>query len=206
MASDSGWWKAFLDTIPDGYLDLVAAEEDARRIVHFHHTFIPGLLQTESYATAITPTTTLKSLTTRDAETLVKVRLLRQQAALNDSSRKELVFLIDESSLRRPVGSPATMREQLRHLLDMTEHPGVTLIVLPFQAQPHPGLLGPFMLMQYGEGLGDVLCLEWQLGNVVIRNRPELVRRYRELAENLVRTDPRGVASRLQISATLGES
>jgi len=43
----NGWWKTYLEVIPDGYLDLLAAEEDASRIIHFHPMFVPGLLQTE---------------------------------------------------------------------------------------------------------------------------------------------------------------
>ncbi|HLZ08935.1 MAG TPA: Scr1 family TA system antitoxin-like transcriptional regulator, partial [Chloroflexota bacterium] len=53
----NGWWKDFLEIVPEGYSDLLSAEEDALRITHFHPTLVPGLLQTEAYATAITPTT-----------------------------------------------------------------------------------------------------------------------------------------------------
>jgi len=202
----NGWWKAYLETIPGGYLDLLAAEEDASRIVHFHPTFVPGLLQTESYAAAITPATTLKAITSDDARTLVHVKLSRQRAALEGSRLKELVFLMDETALRRPVGSPATMRDQLSHLLEMAEHPMVTLVVVPFGGQPHPGLLGAFMLMQYGGGLDDVLCFEWQMGNQVIRNQPGLIGRYRELAEDLAGADPDGTAARERIASALAEN
>src|SRR5690349_11900705 len=112
-----GWWKTYLDTIPEGYLDLIEAEADATRIVHFHPTFVPGLLQTAEYATALCPATSLKTLTNADVTTLVRVRMLRQRSALNNSPRKELVFLLDETSLRRPVGSQEVMRNQLEHLL-----------------------------------------------------------------------------------------
>jgi hypothetical protein len=181
----NGWWKVYVETVPEGYLDLLAAEEDATRIVHFHPTFIPGLLQTESYATAITPATTMKSMTAAEAETLVRVRMLRQQAALDGSRPKELVFLLDETALRRPVVSPSNMREQLGRLLELADHPAVTLVVVPFAEQPHPGLLGAFILLQYASGPADVLCFEWQMGNVLIRDQPALVRRYRSLADRL---------------------
>ena len=98
------------------------------------------------------------------------------------------------------------MRDQLSHLLEMAEHPMITLIVVPFLRQPHPGLLGGFMLMEYGSGLADVLCFEWQLGNVVIRNRPDLITQYRELAEGLAGTDPDGTATRQRIASVLAEA
>ena len=191
----SGWWKGYLETVPDGYLELLTAEEDATRIVHLHPTFVPGLLQTERYAAAITPATTLKTLTAGDITTLVEVRMLRQRVALDPIRGKRLVFLMDESCLRRPVGSAAVMREQLAHLLQMADHPSVTLVVVPFRDRPHPGLLGAFTILQFGEGLEDVLCFEWQMGNKVVRDQPELIRRYRDLADLLAGADPHGTAA-----------
>jgi hypothetical protein len=201
----NGWWKTYLELIPEGYLDLIAAEEDASRLVHFHSTFIPGLLQTERYATAICPATSLKALTDAEVSTLVRVRMLRQRSTMHASPAKTFVFLLDETSLRRPVGPPEIMREQLEHLLDIAEHPLVTLIVVPFRARPHAGHLGPFMLLQYGEGLDDVLCFEWQLGNMVIRDQPDVTARYRTLAAGLIGLDTEGAQSKRLIAAALAE-
>jgi hypothetical protein len=198
----NGWWKDFLEFVPEGYLDLVAAEEDAAQIVHFHPTLIPGLLQTEDYASAITPTTSLKSMTPADAALLVQVRMLRQRAAFDESHPKRLVFLVDETTLHRTVGGSSVMRVQVAHLLDMVEHPVVRLTVIS-RAQPHPGLLGSFMLMHYGGGLPDILCFEWQLGNKVIRDQPDLVERYRQLADTLLEIDPEGTATRRSIESAL---
>src|SRR5436305_5486160 len=107
----NGWWKEFVDVIPDGYLDLLAAEEDASRVAHFHPTLIPGLLQTEDYAVAVTPLTILNRTTAAKAASLVRVRMLRQRAALDGSRPKDLVFLMDETTLHRPVGPPSVMRK-----------------------------------------------------------------------------------------------
>jgi hypothetical protein len=200
-----GWWKTYLEAIPEGYLDLIEAEADASRIVHFHPTFVPGLLQTAEYATAVCPATSLKTLTDADVATLVRVRMLRQRSALNGSRQKELVFLLDETSLRRPVGPRETMRDQLEHLLALAEHNGVTLRVVPFHARPHAGHLGPFMLLQYGEGLDDVLCLEWQMGNKLIRGRPDLTAGYHAVSADLMRTDAEGAATMRLIAAALAE-
>jgi hypothetical protein len=200
-----GWWKTYLDTIPEGYLDLIEAEADATRIVHFHPTFVPGLLQTAEYATAVCPATSLKALTDADVTALVRVRMLRQRSALDGSRPKVLVFLLDETVLRRPVGSPETMRHQLEHLLILAEHPGVTLTVVPFSARPHAGHLGPFMLLQYGEGLDDVLCLEWQMGNKLIRGRPDLTASYHAVSADLMRADTEGAATKSLVAAALAE-
>jgi hypothetical protein len=199
----NGWWKEFLEVIPDGYLDLLAAEEDASRIAHFHPTLIPGLLQTEGYAVAITPLTILKPTTDAEVASLVQVRMLRQRAALDRSRPKELIFLMDEATLHRPVGPASVMREQLVQLLEMSEHPKVTVVVLPFRKQPHPGLLGAFMHLHYGGGLNDVLCFEWQMGNTVVRDRPQLAERYRDLVQRLRDGDPDGSGTRQRIESAL---
>lgn len=200
-----GWWKNYHEIVPDGYLELIEAEEDATRIVHFHPTFVPGLLQTAEYATAVCPATSLKTLTETDVTTLVRVRMLRQRWALHGSRPKELVFLLDETALRRPVGSPETMRDQLEHLLTIADHPSVSLTVVPFRARPHAGHLGPFMLLEYGEGLDDVLCLEWQLGNLLVRGDQDLVARYHALTADLMRADAQGAATKRLIAAALEE-
>jgi hypothetical protein len=198
-----GWWKAHLETVPGGYLDLIVAEEDASRIIHFHPIFVPGLLQTEEYARAITATTLLKPMGAGDAAELVNVRMLRQRFAIHGERYKEMVFILDEASLRRPVGSPDTMRDQLTHLLGLLGNARVTLVVVPFEEQPHPGLLGAFTLLEYTTGVDAVLCFEWQLGNTVIRDRPDLVRRYRALANRLVDADPDGASAKRSISSAL---
>jgi hypothetical protein len=194
MAPDDvqrGWWKTFSDTLHDGYFDLIGAEEDASRVVHFHHTFVPGLLQTEDYARAITKATTLKAISAGEVDVLVRVKKLRQRSAFQSDRPKELVFLVDEAALYRPIGGPHTMQTQLRHLLTVADNPSVKLVVLTF-LKPHPGHQGPFMVLQYGGGLGDVLCFEWQMGNTVVRDQPKLAHLYKALADELASTDPDG--------------
>lgn len=190
------WWLAYRSRIPAGYFELIEAEAHAARILHYHPIFIPGLLQTQDYAAAITPATSLKELPPQDTADLVDVRMRRQRAKLDGLTTTELVFLLDETSLRRPVGRASTMRGQLDHLLGMLGRPSITLAVVPFQAQPHPGMLGAFMLLQFADPqLQDVLCFDGPLGNVVVRDQPDLAAAYGRLAERLVAAGWRGDAA-----------
>ncbi len=208
MAADRGpgtavvaspWWAPVQHTIPEQYLELVKAESDASRITHFHPIFIPGLLQTQAYATTLTSTTTLKEVPPDVARTLVEVRMRRQEELLHRSDPVRLTAILDETALRRPVGSDATMRDQLDHLLRLIEDELVTLVVVPMTAGPHAGHLGAFMLIEYDDWRPDVLCFEGQSGNVVIRDQPDLVAQYRRLASRLVdMRQPNQAAEHLQ--------
>jgi hypothetical protein len=172
--------------IPESYQELVQAESDASRITHFHPIFVPGLLQTRTYATDITPATTLKPLSPGEVKARVEVRMRRQQELLHRPDPVRLTAILDETALRRLVGSTATMREQLDHLLQLPAGGAATLVVIPTTAGPHPGHLGAFMLIEYDGRGDDVLCFEGQSGNVVIRNQPDLVAEYKRLASRLI--------------------
>lgn len=190
-------WGPSQHSIPQPYLELIQAESDAARITHFHPIFVPGLLQTRAYAAAITPATTLKRPSPEDVEALVDVRMQRQRVLLHRPNPVSLTAILDETALRRPVGSDATMREQLDRLLQLPEEGPVELVVVPTAAGPHPGHLGAFMLIEYDDWRGDgVLCFEGQSGNVVIRDRPDLVAEYKRLAGRLVDMGQRNHAAK----------
>ncbi|MFD3843812.1 DUF5753 domain-containing protein, partial [Streptomyces sp. NPDC058642] len=59
-----------------------------------------------------------------------------------------LWVVLDESVLHRVVTSPDVMREQLEHLNALGAEPYVSVQVLPLTAGAHPGLSGPFSLLQ----------------------------------------------------------
>jgi hypothetical protein len=95
---------------------------------------------------------------------LTEVRKKRQ-AILTDGSRQtgplKLWAVIHEAVLNyRSAARPALMREQLRHLLDMTDLPNVTIQVMPKDAPAHPGMAGPFHVVRFPEPWPTVINLE----------------------------------------------
>jgi transcriptional regulator with XRE-family HTH domain len=185
-AAERIWWVTN-KYLPDPYIELISAEADATRITHFHPTFVPGLLQTRAYATAITVETTLKEMPAGMAEELVEARMHRQVELFDEARSVELLALIDETALARRVGSAATMCEQLDHLVAFVDHDRVRLAIIPRGVDSHPGLLGAFMVLEYHDSrVGNVLCFDGPLGNVVIRSRPDLIAAYRALSERLL--------------------
>ncbi|MGH3699033.1 MAG: Scr1 family TA system antitoxin-like transcriptional regulator [Pseudonocardiaceae bacterium] len=48
-----------------------------------------------------------------------------------------------------PIGSSATMRAQLEHLIAMSERDNMEVLVLPTDLGLHDGLAGPFTLLDF---------------------------------------------------------
>jgi transcriptional regulator with XRE-family HTH domain len=135
-SDDRGWLVAYSDTVPDWFERFVGEEADARTIWNFELKVIPGLLQTEAYTRAVSVASNPRA-TEDDLRQSIAFRRARQERLLAANS-PELVAVIDESALHRVVGSPEVMREQLRHLIEVSTHPNITVLVLPFSAGAHP--------------------------------------------------------------------
>lgn len=103
---------------------------------------VPGLLQTEAYAQAV-------SLTVELAERIA-ARLARQE--LLSTSRKPpaaFSFIIEQAVLERYTGGEEVTRELLDHLLNVDErHWNVELQIMPLRKPVHAGLDGPLQLLE----------------------------------------------------------
>ncbi|MBB5117679.1 XRE family transcriptional regulator [Streptomyces eurocidicus] len=96
---------------------------------------IPGLLQTETYATALLSAITDFRGTPNDVTDAVAARLARSRVIHQGNRRFGL--LIEEEVLRHRMGSAATTRGQLEYLLTIMSLPRVSLGVIPFTADRH---------------------------------------------------------------------
>jgi hypothetical protein len=77
------------------------------------------------------------------------------------------------------------MKAQLLHLIDMCEHPNVTLQILPFSAGAHRAMGGPFTVLRYTEPyLRDVVYME-QLTSALYLDKPTEVDAYLNVIEEV---------------------
>jgi len=145
-SEERGWWESQGLGLPELWQALINFESRATRIQNFEALFVPGLLQTDEYTSAIIASIN-KTLSTVELTNLVASRRARQAVL----GRRELQFLalIDEGALRRPIAESGVMRRQLRHLVDTADRPNITLRVVPLQAGPHAGSRGPFAIMEF---------------------------------------------------------
>ena len=158
-------------------------EEVATQVRAYEVQFVPGLLQSEDYARAVTLLGHSDELP-RDIERRVRLRMARQ-AVLDKPDPPNVWAVVDEAVLRRPAGSPAVMHGQLKHLLDMAQRPNITIQVMPFQAGGHSAAGGPFSILRFAEpDLPDVVYLE-QLTSALYLDKPEVVDSYLKVMERV---------------------
>ncbi|MEV6777637.1 helix-turn-helix domain-containing protein [Streptomyces syringium] len=113
------------------------------------HT-VPGLLQTESYAREVMRQA-LPWCTAAEVEEKVAARLARK--SILESPVPPLYWVVlDESVIRRSVGGPSVMCEQLGHLLKVSEAPNVEVQVLPFAAGGHASMGESVTLLSFDSG------------------------------------------------------
>ncbi|MFF2042586.1 Scr1 family TA system antitoxin-like transcriptional regulator [Kitasatospora sp. NPDC058170] len=127
--------------------DFMRHEAEAVILCNYQNQLIPGLLQTEETARAL-----MNSYWPRmDDETVeerVAARLERQ--AILRTQTKSFNFLVGEAALHHRVGTADEHRRQLRHLLTAGEPRHVQIQVVPAKGA-HPGLDGPFVLLETAE-------------------------------------------------------
>ncbi|QHY95697.1 Helix-turn-helix protein [Streptomyces sp. S4.7] len=175
-AKQQGWWGPLSDSIPAEMSLLLTLEDEASREDHFSCVYVPGLLQTRNYTMAIQQANEMR-LTQQEVEHLVDIRMKRQEI-LTRAKPPHLWAILDESVIRRVVGSREIMREQLSHLLEANESPDITLQILPFAKGAHSAALGSFVILGGVEASLDVVYVDLHIGSLFMEKDEEL-NRYR---------------------------
>jgi len=144
-------WSAYKGVLNSAYLAYLEYEGSASSLRQFQNLVVPGLLQTEQYATALS----LAIAPDADPDVLARqleVRLHRQRLLGGDPA-PQMHFVVDEAALRRRVerahGDPTVMRGQFARLAELSTHPHITLQVIPFDRGPYDGMQVPFTILGF---------------------------------------------------------
>jgi transcriptional regulator with XRE-family HTH domain len=195
-ATEGLWWvaKGTEEDAPvkvwfSGYL---TAEGSAHTIRIWQPLIFHGLLQTPDYTSALLAAADLNEDEIRQQ---VELRAQRQEI-LTRKDPPNVIALIDESVLRRPVGSPKVMAAQCAQLLDLPA--SVVLQVVPGTVGANAGLGGAITLAA-GTGKAEVLLSEALVEDVVTTDVPLVLRASatfdRVRASALNRVDSRALIS-----------
>ncbi|MEU4644106.1 helix-turn-helix transcriptional regulator [Micromonospora sp. NPDC023814] len=169
------------ETVVPWFRDWAGIEQEATALRTFEPLCVPGLLQTEGYARALLAGGGL--FAPDEIEQQVATRLDRQ-ALLTRDRPPLLTAVVDEYVLRRRVGGPGVMREQMEHLVKLgSAFPRVRIQVVPIPAGAYAGLGGPFVIATSPQG-EDLVYLAGQRHGQVI-DRAEYVRQMVEVWESI---------------------
>jgi transcriptional regulator with XRE-family HTH domain len=177
------WWHAHNDVISANYAEFLSYEAEAVRCCEYQPLLIPGQLQTEGYARAITGPG-FAALGPDQVDSLVEVRMQRQNR-IRDESPMILEAVVTEAALHLQVGGVETMRTQLRHLTQAATSGQVTFRVIPFAAGENGASTGAFTLFSTEEDTdADVAFME-SAEATSFRDDPLTLKRLNRLFRNL---------------------
>ena len=155
--SKAPWWSRYRDVAPTTLLELIDYESAASAISQFETTFVPGILQIEEYASAILRVFHGETSAPERVDALVELRTRRRELLTSEHAPK-FSFVLDESVIHRLVGSPSIMRQQLENLVNVAKLPNVVIQVVPFTAGQHPGMKGPFEVVEFDDRPTKISC------------------------------------------------
>ncbi|MFJ6385150.1 helix-turn-helix domain-containing protein [Kitasatospora sp. NPDC092039] len=162
-SSGKGWWTEFKHDVIPPALDLAEVEANATALDTYETLLIPGLLQTKAYSEVI------HGYNDR------KVEFRRQrQGLLTGENAPPLRAVIHEAALHMMYGGPIVMRDQLTHLIEMSQLPNVTIQILPFDCTTYTSTDTPFMLARGSHARLHTVLLEHPHGSTFVGD-PESV-------------------------------
>jgi hypothetical protein len=171
-ALPGSWWRSHIDDVPESVPRLIAMESEATRFQVYEPVTIPGVLQSAEYA--------LKVIHAHDPSLPAASAYQRHQLRIERANRfarssVPASFILGEAALRRRVGGPRVLAEQLGHLLVLaSRRPDVTLQILPTESVMT--VAAPFWILEGRTGERAV-WLEGLTASVVV-DRPDDVLTY----------------------------
>ena len=144
-ARRKGWWSPFGDILDEGTENLLSLEEDAAAIRIYDNSVVSPLLQTADYTRVF-----LRSWTDHGADVERRTELFqKRQHILGTDDAPQLSVVLDEAALRRPVGGPGVMRDQLHKIVAECDRPFMEVRVIPFAKGPYQAMGFPFQIFEF---------------------------------------------------------
>lgn len=176
--SQEEWWDASA-VIPDWFKLYVGLEASASRISTYDGEIVPGELQTEKYALAVFAAE--QPADDEAARRHVTLRMQRQRTLFVRKPRPQLVTVLGESVLSRPVGGQAVLDAQLQHLRETAKRGQADIRVLPFSAGAHAAMAGAFRILDFDDPDDpDTVYLESHVGALYLEE-PHEIKEYRRI-------------------------
>ncbi|MEV7787627.1 helix-turn-helix transcriptional regulator [Streptomyces sp. NPDC088106] len=183
ISRQPGWWHRFDGVLPDWAGKLIGLQEAASTIRTYEVQLVPGLLQTAAYTEAVVRQA-YPLAPQGEVDERGELRRIRQDVLVRQDAPR-LWAVLDEAVLHRPMGGEQVMREQLQHLIKMSQLEHVTIQIAPFN---RPGCIAggfPITHLRFDlPALPDIVYLE-QLRDAEYIDKPEETQHYRSVLDSL---------------------
>ncbi|WP_331447889.1 helix-turn-helix transcriptional regulator [Streptomyces xanthochromogenes] len=135
---------------PKKVRELAELEAQAVELQMYDPLNIHGLLQTPEYARGLL-LMRRPAYSEDEVERFIAARVARKVVFERDQA-PELGFVLEEWTLRRPLGGEAVLRRQLEHMLLVQQLRNVELQVMPVNRAEHAGLAGGIEMLKFADG------------------------------------------------------
>jgi transcriptional regulator with XRE-family HTH domain len=178
------WWSPYREFVSASYERYLGFEDAAVSALECQVGIVPGLLQTEDYARAVT-SVGFASLSPDQIDGLVEVRMLRQRHKLEGPAPLKARYVITQAALEFRVGGKDAHRDQLRHLRELSQQSTIDLRAIPYERGEEGAQIGPYTIFQFpSPDMPDVAFSESVAGSVILDD-PRDLRRLHRLHSNL---------------------
>jgi transcriptional regulator with XRE-family HTH domain len=165
----TSWLSTYKGIASDVFLQFLGHEEAAIRSYSFQPILVPGLLQTDEYATAVLRTIRGPKDTKR-LDGLRELRIARQEKVFARTPALELNYLLDESVVRRAVGGRTIMKNQINHLIDSYQRDDISIRIIPFSMGMYRSIRVPYVVLEFRNPTDNpILYLEHPQREALIR-------------------------------------
>ncbi|MER5206260.1 helix-turn-helix transcriptional regulator [Streptomyces sp. NPDC002825] len=154
--------KAGLAKWFEGWAEL---EPLAVTLYTFENRLVPGLFQTPGYARTLFEEQ-IPAMSDDKIESNL-IRRMERTHILTERPETIFSFIIEEHVLRRQVGGPEIMREQLDHILALGDRRNIDIQVMAQSRGYHAGLGGPLCLLETEENAWYAYCEGQETGQLI---------------------------------------
>ncbi|WP_017573199.1 helix-turn-helix domain-containing protein [Nocardiopsis halotolerans] len=155
------WWTEYEDVLSSAY---VGNEAGAVSVQSYAGILVPDLLQTPDYTASVARALGHGEHT---VERMVAAYLKRQEVL--DQGGFDYHAIIEEDALQRVAGNLGLLRAQTNRIVELaTSSDRVTVQLLPTSTGPHPGVSGPFSVLEFDEDEAALAYVEATHGGSIV--------------------------------------
>ena len=181
----SSWWSRYRADISPQYLQYIEYEEAASVLRMYEPVLLPGLWQTQEYATAIIRELADPGTPEGLIQTRIEIRMKRQEL-LDRDPPPTIACVVDEAAVQRMAGQRNVAPGQIARLIELASRPDTSLQIVPFSAGFHRGMLEPFLILEFPDPEdSDVLFSESSRDTIFSQDESGVIAGYREVFEEL---------------------